>query len=240
MPLEAQSKLLRVLQEREIQRLGSSETIQWTFAWWRRPIPTCWRGFVKASSARTCTIVSRGSSDDTAAGQRCGDIPLLVDHFLTKICRNEGIPPKHVTPETKERLRASVARQCPPVGNTLEMAVALSGDRETLGPADLGPAPPASKRSRRKRRRPMLCRNPCTSMPPWAISSDPFWSRPWSEPAEKDGRRGTARLKAHHPDHETARSAKLECSAGTGRLARQPRAPSGASRGMPRPCKGAA
>jgi DNA-binding NtrC family response regulator len=65
-----------------------------------------------------------------------------VDHFLTKICRNEGIPPKHVTPEAKERLQGlpwpGNVRQ---LENTLEMAVALSGDRETLGPADLGLVP---------------------------------------------------------------------------------------------------
>jgi DNA-binding NtrC family response regulator len=74
--------------------------------------------------------------------QRRGDIPLLVDHFAAKICRGEGIPVKHVTPETKERLRGlpwpGNVRQ---LENMVEMAIALSGDRETLGPADLGLSP---------------------------------------------------------------------------------------------------
>jgi DNA-binding NtrC family response regulator len=74
--------------------------------------------------------------------QRRSDIPLLVDHFMAKVCRNEGIPAKHVTPEAKERLRGlpwpGNVRQ---LENMMEMAVALSGDQETLGPADLGLAP---------------------------------------------------------------------------------------------------
>ena len=67
---------------------------------------------------------------------------MLVDHFVAKVCRNEGIPVKHVTAETKERLRGLAwpgnVRQ---LENMVEMAVALSGDREALGPADLGLTP---------------------------------------------------------------------------------------------------
>ena len=49
---------------------------------------------------------------------------------------------KRVTPETKERLRGlpwpGNVRQ---LENMVEMAIALSGDRETLGPGDLGLTP---------------------------------------------------------------------------------------------------
>ena len=143
MPLEAQTKLLRVLQEREIQRLGSSDTIQVDVR------------VVAATNSDLLERVRQGKFREDLyyrlnvvpltippLRRRCGDIPLLVDHFLTKICRNEGIPPKHVTPEAKERLQGlpwpGNVRQ---LENTLEMAVALSGDRETLGPADLGLVP---------------------------------------------------------------------------------------------------
>jgi DNA-binding NtrC family response regulator len=143
MPLEAQTKLLRVLQEREIQRLGSSETIHVDVR------------VVAATNAGLPERVRQGKFREDLyyrlnvvpltippLRQRCGDIPILVDHFVTKICRNECIPPKHVTPEAKERLQGlpwpGNVRQ---LENTLEMAVALSGDRETLGPADLGLAP---------------------------------------------------------------------------------------------------
>jgi DNA-binding NtrC family response regulator len=73
---------------------------------------------------------------------RRSDIPALVDHFVEKVCRQEGIPIKRVTAEAKERLQGlpwpGNVRQ---LANMVEMAVALSGDREVLGPADLGLTP---------------------------------------------------------------------------------------------------
>jgi len=143
MSLDAQTKLLRVLQEREIQRLGSSDTIRVDVR------------VVAASNANLLERVRQGKFREDLyyrlnvvplaippLRQRHSDIPLLVDHLVAKICRNEGVPLKHVTPEAKERLQGlpwpGNVRQ---LENTLEMAVALSGDRETLGPADLGLVP---------------------------------------------------------------------------------------------------
>jgi DNA-binding NtrC family response regulator len=143
MPIELQTKLLRVLQEREIQRLGSSESIRIDVR------------VVAASNSDLLERVRQGKFREDLyyrlnvvpltmppLRQRRGDIPLLVDHFLAKICRNEGIPVKHMTPETKERLRAlpwpGNVRQ---LENMVEMAVAMSGDREILCPADLGLTP---------------------------------------------------------------------------------------------------
>ena len=143
MPIELQTKLLRVLQEREIQRLGSSETIRVDVR------------VVAASNSDLLERVRQGKFREDLyyrlnvvplamppLRQRRGDIPMLVDHFVAKVCRNEGIPVKHVTPEAKERLRSlpwpGNVRQ---LENMVEMAIALSGDREILGPADLGLAP---------------------------------------------------------------------------------------------------
>ena len=147
MPIELQTKLLRVLQEREIQRLGSSESIRIDVR------------VVAASNSDLLERVRQGKFREDLyyrlnvvplamppLRQRRGDIPMLVDHFLAKICRNEGIPVKHMTPETKERLRAlpwpGNVRQ---LENMVEMAVAMSGDREILCPADLGLAPASFK-----------------------------------------------------------------------------------------------
>ncbi len=140
MPIELQTKLLRVLQEREIQRLGSSETIRIDVR------------VVAASNSDLLERIRQGKFREDLyyrlnvvplamppLRQRRSDIPLLVDHFAEKICRGEGIPVKRATPETKERLRAlpwpGNVRQ---LENTVEMAIALSGERETLIPADLG------------------------------------------------------------------------------------------------------
>ena len=143
MPIELQTKLLRVLQEREIQRLGSSETIRVDVR------------VVAASNSDLQERIRQGKFREDLyyrlnvvplamppLRQRRGDIPMLVDHFVAKVCRNEGLPVKHVTPEAKERLQGlpwpGNVRQ---LENMVEMAIALSGDRETLGLADLGLTP---------------------------------------------------------------------------------------------------
>jgi transcriptional regulator with GAF, ATPase, and Fis domain len=93
MPIQLQTKLLRVLQEREIQRLGSSETIRVDVR------------VVAATNSDLLERVRQGKFREDLyyrlnvvplamppLRQRRGDIPMLVDHFLAKICRNEGIP----------------------------------------------------------------------------------------------------------------------------------------------------
>jgi len=71
-------------------------------------------------------------------------VPLLVEHFLEKTCRQEGLPPKQVRQETLDRLCSygwpGNVRQ---LENAVEMAVALSGDREILFPGDF-PIPSAA------------------------------------------------------------------------------------------------
>lgn len=138
LPLELQAKLLRVLQEREFQRIGSSETIKVDVR------------VVAASNRDLTRMVEEGRFREDlyyrlnvvplhmpALRERLGDIPLLVHHFINKVCRFEEIPPKRVTRETIDRLMQfpwpGNVRQ---LENAVEMAVALSGDRDTLYPAD--------------------------------------------------------------------------------------------------------
>ncbi|MDE3167401.1 MAG: sigma-54-dependent Fis family transcriptional regulator [Acidobacteriota bacterium] len=145
LPLELQSKLLRVLQEREVQRLGGSESI---------------RLDVRVVAATNCDLAAR--MDDgrfredlyyrlnvvplrmPPLREREGDVPLLARHFLEKICRAEGVPLKRLSPEAVERLGAypwpGNVRQ---LENAMETAVALSGGREWLIPADFESLPEA-------------------------------------------------------------------------------------------------
>jgi transcriptional regulator with GAF, ATPase, and Fis domain len=143
MPLDLQVKLLRVLQEREFQRLGSSETI---------------RVDIRVVAASNCDLpekVRQGKFREDlyyrlnvvplampSLRERLGDVPLLVEHFIEKICWQEGLPRKIIRKETLDRL-CSLAwpgnvRQ---LENAVEMAIALSGDREVLYSSDF-PSPP--------------------------------------------------------------------------------------------------
>jgi DNA-binding NtrC family response regulator len=143
MPLELQAKLLRVLQEREIQRLGSSETIKVDVR------------VVAATNVDLLDRVRQGKFREDLyyrlnvvplrmppLRERRTDVPLLVDHFVSKVCRAEGIAVKSISDEAKDRLT-----QLPWPGNVrqlenlIEATIALSGDRETLFAADFGLIP---------------------------------------------------------------------------------------------------
>ncbi len=138
LPLDLQGKLLRVLQEREFQRLGSSETVQTD---------------VRVIAATNCNLMDRIEDgrfrEDLyyrlnvvplampALRQRRVDIPMLAGHFAAKICAMEGIAMKSIEPEALEKLCGydwpGNVRQ---LENAIEAAIALSGDREILTPAD--------------------------------------------------------------------------------------------------------
>jgi len=140
MPLELQAKLLRVLQDREVQRLGSSESIRIDVR------------IVAATNADLLEFVKQGRFRADlfyrlnvvplrmpSLQSRTTDIPMLVAHFLRRICSTEEIPLKRLSPEALCRLCASPwpgnVRQ---LENAVEMAVAVSGDRDVLYPKDFG------------------------------------------------------------------------------------------------------
>jgi DNA-binding NtrC family response regulator len=138
LPLEIQTKLLRFLQEREFQRVGSSETIRVDVR------------LVAATNVDLQQKIREGKFREDLyyrlnvvpiaappLRERLEDIPLLAHHFVEKICKQEDIPIRRLSPETIERLK-----NCPWPGNVrqlenvVEMAVALSGTREVLYPSD--------------------------------------------------------------------------------------------------------
>jgi DNA-binding NtrC family response regulator len=138
LPLDLQGKLLRVLQEREFQRLGSSETVGID---------------VRVVAATNCDLMDRIEEgrfrEDLyyrlnviplampALRQRRIDVPMLAGHFTAKICAMERIPLKSIAPDALEKLCAYAwpgnVRQ---LENAIEAAVALSGDQEMLLASD--------------------------------------------------------------------------------------------------------
>ena len=138
MPFDLQAKLLRVLQEREVQRLGSSRTIKVNVR------------IIAASNVDLFEAVKeRRFREDLyyrlnvvpmqmpALRDRPSDIGLLTRHFVSKICAFEGIEQKEIYNETLARLASfdwpGNVRQ---LENAVERAVAVSGTRPFLVPAD--------------------------------------------------------------------------------------------------------
>ena len=149
LPLDLQAKLLRVLQEREFQRLGSSETI---------------RVDIRVVAATNCDLterIERGRFREDLyyrlnvvpiamppLRQRPGDIPLLAAHFVGKICRAEEMAAKIIAPAALAELcKCDWPGNVRQLENAVAMAVVLSGDRAELVPADFPPpaAAPARK-----------------------------------------------------------------------------------------------
>jgi DNA-binding NtrC family response regulator len=146
MPLELQAKLLRALQEREIQRLGSSDTV---------------RVDVRVIAATNVDLMERVRQGRFREDlyyrlnvvplrmpplrQRKTDIGLLARHFVTKTCAMEGLPLKRISAEAVGRLQEHPWHgNVRHLQNAVEMAVVMSGDRELLLPSDFGlngPAP---------------------------------------------------------------------------------------------------
>jgi transcriptional regulator with GAF, ATPase, and Fis domain len=138
-PLEVQPKLLRVIQERELQRVGSSETIQ---------LDT--RVIAATNVDLELAVEQKKFREDLLyrlnvvpirvppLRARTSDIPLLVEHFSERICRREGFRPKAVSESAMERLTAyhwpGNVRQ---LEHVVERAVSLAANRDRLYLGDI-------------------------------------------------------------------------------------------------------
>jgi DNA-binding NtrC family response regulator len=149
LPMDLQTKLLRVLQEREIQRLGSSETIKVD---------------IRVVAATNCDLprrIEQGKFREDLfyrlnvvplemppLRRRTGDVPLLASHFVEGFCRSEGLPLKALLRETVDHLcEYSWPGNVRQLENAVEMAVALSDERRTLTPSDFPFAAPLPARA---------------------------------------------------------------------------------------------
>ena len=138
MPIETQAKLLRVLQEKEIQRVGSCDNIGVDV----RVIAATNIDLRQAARERRFRedLLYRLRVVELkmpALRQRIGDVPVLVDHFIEKVCRREGLAAKCVGRSALDRLSAySWPGNVRELENVVESAVVLSGDRVILDADD--------------------------------------------------------------------------------------------------------
>lgn len=144
MPFGLQVRLLRVLQEREIQRVGSSETIKVDVR------------LVAASNLKLAQVeVPAGRFREDlyyrlnvipihvpALRDRKTDIPALAEHFINRVCLREGIAEKRLSGEALRRLiDYSWPGNVRQLEHAIEMAVTLSGTRNTLFLGDINLPP---------------------------------------------------------------------------------------------------
>jgi DNA-binding NtrC family response regulator len=107
MSASAQARLLRVLQERRLQRVGGTETIDLDVR------------VVSASNRDLEAMVADGDFRQDLyyrlvvfpielppLRERCEDVPLLVDHFIDKHARDAGKLVREVAPDAIEALQA--------------------------------------------------------------------------------------------------------------------------------------
>jgi two-component system nitrogen regulation response regulator NtrX len=136
LPLPAQAKLLRVLEERQVTRVGAS-----------RPI---------AVHARVVAATNRDLDAEVAAGRfrrdlyfrlnvhvlrvpplrsRMSDLPALIDHLLSSVCARFSVRRKSLDPRALHALMAYDWRQnnVRELRNIIERMV-IAADGETIGP----------------------------------------------------------------------------------------------------------
>ncbi|RDI97566.1 sigma-54-dependent Fis family transcriptional regulator [Dyella solisilvae] len=148
MPVNLQAKLLRVLQEGSIERLGANSSIpvdlRVVAATNRDPLQAVEAGQLRRDLYFRLNVVR---IDVPRLRDRQGDLPTLADHFLKKYSLEIGRPPPRLHPSVLERLEVypwpGNVRE---LENLMERAVVLSRDSEvTLShlPSELSQRPSA-------------------------------------------------------------------------------------------------
>lgn len=106
MSLSAQAKVLRVLQENKLSRVGSDKDINVKVR------------VVAATNKNLLEEIAKGNFREDlyhrlsvivihvpSLAERKEDIPLLVNHFITQICNETGMPAHTITPDALEELQ---------------------------------------------------------------------------------------------------------------------------------------
>jgi DNA-binding NtrC family response regulator len=139
MPIGIQAKLLRVLQEREIERLGGNERVRLDIR------------VIAATNVDLAARVRDGRFRQDlyyrlnvfqitlpALRERQEDIAILARHFVKKVCSNERLPVKTLDRSALDRLMGqNWPGNVRELENTIETAVIMSRDRAVIFASDL-------------------------------------------------------------------------------------------------------
>lgn len=134
LPYDLQAKLLRVLQEREVQKLGSMTTVKVNVR------------VIAATNANLLARVRQGLFREDlyyrlnvvpielpSLKERDVDIPLLVNHFVRKVCAAEGLCGKSVTSRALASIRDySWPGNVRQLENVVEQCVVMNAGEESL------------------------------------------------------------------------------------------------------------
>jgi DNA-binding NtrC family response regulator len=150
MPFAVQAKLLRVLQEHEVERLGGNERIKLDVR------------IIAATNVNLKERVKQGLFRQDLyyrlnvfeiilppLRERSADIPALASHFVSAICARENLRPKNLDAAVLDQLCGHPwegnARE---LENVMETAVILSGSRSAIFASDIRLAAAPSRTER--------------------------------------------------------------------------------------------
>jgi DNA-binding NtrC family response regulator len=139
MPMAVQGKLLRVLQEREVERLGGNDSIRLDVR------------VIAATNSGLAECVRKGTFRQDLfyrlnvfrlalppLRERMADVAQLASHFVAKVCASERLPRKSLDPSALEKLMThSWPGNVRELENTIEAAVISSGSRISIFPSDI-------------------------------------------------------------------------------------------------------
>jgi two-component system response regulator AtoC len=149
MPLAVQSKVLRILQEKEVERLGGNERIRLDVR------------VVAATNVNLAERVREGLFRQDLyyrlnvfqialppLRDRPGDLAVLACHFIKKVCMNENLRAKNLDTSALDHLSEHTwPGNVRELENVMEMAVILSGSRSVIFASDIRITPGPLRRA---------------------------------------------------------------------------------------------
>lgn len=141
MSMVTQAKVLRVLQERIVERVGGG-----------RPIPVDVRIMAATNRDPMAEVEAGNLRQDLffrlhvvrihlpALRERRADIPALSDHLIDRICREQDMEPRILSPEVLELfMRYPWDGNIRQLRNCLERTLIMGGEKKEIGLEDLSP-----------------------------------------------------------------------------------------------------